>query len=379
MLNQPIKQHPDWFALLNSAEPIVAANAAIVLARAGDPAAKDALLRAINSAPLNLRQRQAASEALADIRRVEIVGELQRLVDKDGDFSGPGQTHYVHELHAELLRSLAWSESTLAAAPEPRFAAAIASPSPLVRREALLALADARFGDLPATALRAANDADSRVRQAALVMLAVRRHPAAQDVIRRALADQDLSVRLAAIAALGHLGGAKAQTQLRRLAVKEGDLVRAAAVEALAQLGDWQTVDAAGTDKAWQVRLVVARRLSRGIDPAAPALARQLVVDVNSDVAQGAIHVVATWPLADAGPILLDAMDGRTFLPRKAATEGLGAVWPPAATFEFEAVADRRTAAMTDLRRMSARTIRGQRFAGRHDRQRHVACLADLA
>jgi HEAT repeat protein len=351
LLNQPIKQHPDWFALLNSAEPIVATNAAIVLARAGDPAAKDALLRAVNSAPLNLRQRQAAIEALADIRRAEIIGELKRLVDNYGDFSGPGQTHYVHELHAELLRSLAWSEAALTPGAEPRFAAAITSPSPLVRREALLALADARFGDLPATALRAENDTDPRVRQATLVVLAVRRHPAAQDAIRRALMDQDLSVRLAAVAALGHLGGAESQTELRRLAVKEGDLVRAAAIEALAKLGDWPTIAAAGTDKAWQVRLVVARRLSLGIDPAAPALARQLVMDVNSDVAQAAIRVVATWPIAQAGVILLDAMDGRAFLPRKTAAERLGAIWAPAANFEFEAATDRRSAAMIDLRR----------------------------
>jgi HEAT repeat protein len=369
LLAQPVTQHPDWVALLSSSEPIVAANAAIVLARSGDPAAIRPLLRAINTAQMNLRQRQAAIEALADIGRPEtgnpdVVGELRRLVDTYGDFSGPAQSRYVAELHAESLRSLAWSEATLAPALEPRFEAAMASASPLVRREALLALAEARFGELPRSALRAANDVDPRVRQAALAVLAARHHPTGQDAIRRALMDQELSVRLAAVAALGRLGGPESQTELRRLATKEGELIRAAAIESLVKLHDQPTVTAAAADKSWHVRLVVARTLSRDANPSARELALQLVADVNTDVAQAAIHVVGGWPLPEAGPILLAAMEGKAFLPRKGATEQLGSLWPPAANFEFEAAPDHRAAAMADLRRKWREQFGASEFPG---------------
>ena len=116
------------------------------------------------------------------------------------------------------------------------------------------------------------------------------------------------------------------------------------------QLDDRAAVDAAVVDKAWQVRLVVAREFGGQARSKRGLAARRLVADINSDVARAAIDAVASWPLAEAGPILLNAMDGRTFLPRKAATERLGAIWQPAVSFEFEAAADRRASAMRELR-----------------------------
>ena len=213
--------------MLDSAEPTIATNAAIVLARAGDPAATRILLRAINNEKSNYPLRLSAIESLADIGRPEIVGELQRLVDTFGDFtSSTGREHYIPELHAES-RPVAGLVVGIGKDRAPSHGSRRRSPAPRNRFAARRCwLWPTRALELCRRQQRAANDPFPSVRQAAIAMLAAQRHPAALDTIRRALGDQDLGVRLAATAALGRMGGGESKTELRRLAVKEGDLLR---------------------------------------------------------------------------------------------------------------------------------------------------------
>ncbi len=310
------------------------------------------LLRGLSAPNVAFRQQLAAVEALADIPRDEVVLCLQEIADRFGDFSGANKKQYVSELHAEALRSLAWAEarSRKPRLTEPRFEAALASPFGSVRREALLGLADGRFGALPTAAVRLSNDPEAIVRAAAIVMLAARQHPEAADALRRGLWDRDLSVRLAAVAGLARLGGEAEQQELRRIASRDGELLRAAAVEALARLGDQRTVVAAADDKSWRVRQAVARSLAAGPNADSVSLAQRMVGDANSAVARTAIEALGNWPLSDAGPILLSAMASRSFLPRKAASEQLAERWKPAAEFPFEAGAEVREPALQRLR-----------------------------
>ncbi len=353
---RPAERRPDLHIALASDDPIAATNAAILLARDGETAALDGLLRACESQQIRILQRCAAAEALADIGGPEVVGHLRKLADYFGKSSDAADSHSVPPLHAELLRSLAYAE--IAAAKdtstvvlhEPRFAAALDSASPAVRREAVLALGSERFGPLPDKVRRLANDMNSKVRQAALIVLAARRHPEACDLLRQALLDQDLGVRETAIAGLGRLGTPEASAELRRAATRGGDQIRAAAVGALGDLGESESVATAAGDKSWHVRLVVAQWLAHDPDPQTVKLAERLILDPKIDVALQAIGAVGYWPLEQAGPVLMTAMEGRSYLPRKVAAEQLAQQWPPAADFEPEANAERRKAALIALR-----------------------------
>ena len=286
-----------------------------------------------------------------------MIGQLQRLADLHGKFTGEDQSHYIPELHAELLRALAYAHTAepngrkqSTAIDEPRFAAALESPAAIARREAALALADARFGPLPRTLKRRVYDPDRNVRQAALIVLAARHHPEALDLLKQAMLDQDLAVRETAVAGFGRLGGNEARDELRRTAKDGGDLLRAGAVAALGNLDDAEAMNKAADDKSWRVRRVVAQWLAREPAGALRELAQRLVLDANLDVARAAITSVGAWPLAEAGPILMGAMEGRLYLPRKAAAKQLAKRWPPAADFEPEAPQPKRDATMATLR-----------------------------
>jgi HEAT repeat protein len=355
LMAQSADGRPDLHVALQSKDPVVATNAAILLSRRQDPMAFEPLLRAVRSNETNSWQRRAAVEAFAELDQPTVVPALRSLIDEHGKFTGEAARSYQPELHLELLHGLAHAEGLRNSQPlgpegEPRFAAALASPSANVRREALLALADSRSGPLPANIVRQVGDADSRVRRAALHTLAVRRHPEALELLRQALLDQDLLVRLSATADMGRLGGPMALEELRKMAAQGSELTRAAAVAALVEAGDDQVVAAAMSDKSWRVRRVVIAVLDRPQKPRPTELAERLIADVNSDIVQAAIDAIGRWPLTEAGPILLTGMEARAYLTRKAAAQQLAKLWPPASEFEIEAAAPRRTTEMEQLR-----------------------------
>src|SRR5207248_574401 len=77
----------------------------------------------------------------------------------------------------------------------------------------------------------------------------------------------------------------------------------------------------------------------------------KLVRDGNPDVARQTIESVGRWPLDRAGPILLTAMAGMPYTPRKLAAGQLSDRWPPAASFEVDASAERRAKLLAELDR----------------------------
>jgi HEAT repeat protein len=186
---------------------------------------------------------------------------------------------------------------------------------------------------------------------AAVVAIAARRHPQSLEILRRALADQDLDVRLAAVAGYGLLGGEEATAELKLLSMSSAELIRAAAYDALIDRDDPDVLAAGAADKSWRVRRVVAAALVRESNRGSFSLAEQLVADGNLDVARQTIDSVALWPLEQAGPVLLKAMGGLSYTPRKLAAAQLAARWPPAAKFQTDAPADERVLLLAELER----------------------------
>ncbi len=177
------ESRPDLHRAIASTDPATATNAAIVLAREHDPAARDPLRRAIDSPETNLWQRRAAIEAWGQLAVPGTVAQLHRWIDQFGDYQGTA-ANYVPELHAEALRALvqnAGSGGKPDADCERQLVEAVGSPAAMVRREALAGLADARLATLPPKLEQLAADLDPTVRQAGLLVLAARRHPEALD------------------------------------------------------------------------------------------------------------------------------------------------------------------------------------------------------
>ena len=320
---------------VRDADPVVATNAAIAATReaarkwerrSAFQADKDGLERPSNNRAgtqppadclsaltaavrrgFALPMRAAAVEALASIDGAATLAALRELCDQYGRPGGP-QSHYVPELHVELIRGLA---RHVDAADDPRCTAALRAPSPDVRLEALAAWSESRGkrgqspfagtarrvlrtnGDCPLfprrplpvelTDLRAAGD--YRVRAAALQVMAKHRHPQAEQYAADALRNNDLRMRTAAIVALGQLGGQKPQDALQGLLAKhQPERLRTEAVAALTKMGAKKPVlDAAG-DESWRVRAKVAEALPAWPDAEAAVVAPRLLDDPSGEV-----------------------------------------------------------------------------------------------
>lgn len=331
-------------AALDDNDPVKAANAAIALARLSDRSGRERLLDAVRAARLRLPLRLAAIEALAAL---DELATLRTLLDQYGYRPAANQSAYVPEIHTELLVALARFDDAL---DDQRFAAALQSPSPAVKAAALDAWRSERRGELPARVVDLQSDADGRVATAALSAMAARRHAEALDSARAALADSRLEVRRGAAAALGVLGGQGARRSLEELLVaSHPELIRAAAIAALANMDAYDSIWAAAGDPSWRVRHAVATALATPADPPAARIARRLLSDPNGQVQQQVIAALAEWPLATAGPLLLDAMERSGYLARRAAATQLAGHWPPAERFSADAPADGRRETLAEL------------------------------
>ena len=313
---------------------------------------QETLVTAVGATDLKLPVRRAAAEAIGELHTPESLAALRELVDQYGRFTGEARTRYVPELHAELLRSLARQAKT---AGDARIAEALKSPAPVVKREALEALRNAdvdhekAFESLPPLALDLATDADSLVRIAALRLLVARHHPQAPDKVQRALADSDITVRFTAIELLGHTGGEPAHAKLKTLASDHAELTRVAAIRALTAIEDRESVEAAAADPSWRMRRAVATSLKNWPDRRSTTLARQFLTDASMEVQRETIRTVAAWPAAQAGPLLLAAMESPNYLTRKEAATQLADRWPAAVGFPIDAPAARRAELLNDL------------------------------
>jgi HEAT repeat protein len=344
----PEEQQAALRKALDDKNPVVAANAAIGLARLGDTAGQSQLVRAIRSANLKLEMRCAAAEALGEVRLPSTHRLLDELVDEYGRTSPDGHSQDIPELHADLLRSLA---RHVDAADDRRLAEALKSLSPAVRLEAINAWATGRQGALPVEATDLRSDPDLSVRAAVLRACAMRHDPRAHEYLAAGVNDSQLPVRLAAVSALGLLGDEESKASLLDVKKDEGELIRAAAVTALARLGETQAVFEAAADRSWRVRLAVAQSLAGSPTAAAIATARKLLGDVSSDVQRATVSAIAAWPLARSGPLLLDSLSATSYNTRRTAARELGRLWPAAAGFSVDGPAERRAEIIETLRK----------------------------
>lgn len=344
VIARPPDEQPDFAALVASDVDVVAANAAISLARLGDDRGRDVLIRTVRSPKLRVPLRAAAAEALAGFDHPPATAELGELLDRYGKV-GADSDASLPELHAELLYGLA---RHVAAESDERFSAALKSSSPAVRLAAVRAWTRAGKAPLPAAAADLRTDGDQRVRAAALEAMAVRRHPQTVEAARAAIADYRLEVRLAAVTALARWGGPEARQILADLK-REPEMVRAAAIAALAEIGARDEVVAEAESPSWFVRRAVVKSLSRWPDAAGTALARRFVTDGSVEVQKQLVETLAAWPLELAAPVLLEIMERGGYLARKTAAMKLRDEWPPAAEFSPDAPAPRRAELLATL------------------------------
>jgi len=346
ILARPTQMQPDLHAFLRDRDPIVAANAAIYLARSGDRAGAEQLAAAVSNPSFRLPMRCAAVEALAELSGPQTIDTLRTLVDQYGDHTPQGASTYNGNLHAELIGGLA---RHVEACDDARFRDALQSRSAAVRSAALRAWSSARPGTLPEEAVRLCDDRHREVRAAALHATAKHRHGDAHSRLCAALRDHDVQVRIAATGALGELGTAEARQTLEQLLKDPAERLRAEAVAALAGLGAKQAVLRSADDESWRVREAVARAIGTCLDQDGAAVAVKLAGDSSSRVVQAVVDSVADWPLERAGPVLLAAMGGSTYQSSKAAAEQFAARWPAAAEFPATGTTQQRRAALKKL------------------------------
>jgi HEAT repeat protein len=345
LLSRPAGHRVDLRPLLADKDPIVAGNAAIGLARFGDPVGSMRLAATVRAPQLRLAMRCAAVEALASLDAAEVLPMLRELIDQYGTIKRAAvgitaaPSTYVAELHAELVRGLA---RHVDAASDPRLSAALHNAPPLVLVEALHAWAASRSGQLPVSVADLRSHGDARVRAAALQTLVARRHAQAGQFLIEALHDNELQVRFAAIGGLGVLGDAASQAKLKELMKDRIDGVRAVAVQALARAGAREAVLEAAGDTSWRVRVQVAAALAAYSGREATAVAAKLLDDRSVEVQRTTVAMLAQWPLERAGPLLLAGMGKTAFLTRKNSAEALSSRWPAAGEFPIEGPPPRR-------------------------------------
>ena len=352
-----------WQAELTAAladkQPIVATNAAIVLARGGsaDDAVVQRLAGSIDDVTLRMPLRYAAVEALACVPVETARDALSRAIDREEKFLKETPSAYTPDMHAELLRGLIASPAPRKPAEDERqLTAALASGAFEVRRVALSAWLDPERKNLPKLALELRRDPEPRVRAVALQVLAVQRPAPAETLLLSALDDTNLTVRIAAIGALGKLGTPACRTTLEKLRTHSHEAARVAAVESLAHLAGCQAVLVSAKDKSWRVRQAVADSLSlagRDRQPIAAdvvEMAQTLVHDPSLEVQRSLLKSLADWPLETSGGVLLTAMAEGGYQTRKDAAKLLAARWQPGADFPVEAPPAERTPAVAVLR-----------------------------
>lgn len=348
LLARPHSEGPDLHAALNHSSAVVATNAAIALARRGDPAGAEQLAAAVRADQARLPLRCAAAEALGGLKHELARLRVLELTDQFGRDPRDGNPAYLAELHAELVRAMVRQG---ARASDPRFVLAMRSPAPAVRLEAAQAWLFNPDGPLPAEAVDWRVDQDARVRSIALSILVRYRHPDARTFIQAGLTDQDYRVHATAIEELGRLPNGEGRELLRKLLKDPTEMVRAHAVTALVASGAgedevWPMVK----DKSWRVRLAVAEALRHYPSRGGVAVAKLLLNDASPAVQEKVVAAMEAWGLPEAGPVLLEAMGKIVVVTRRTAARQLAARWAPAAEFSPDGAPERRSQLIESLR-----------------------------
>ncbi len=248
------------------------------------------------------------------------------------------------------LPAVPTAQPLAALSPAPPATDAFTDARGTVRREALAwwsqAPRNAERTPLPDVALPLQRDPDPRVRAEFAEAVIRSGHSQAVPMVLSMLDDQDIQVRLAALSALGNLPHDHPQRERAcdALAVRlneqsgHGEKIRAAAAGALARLGQWDEVRVCLDDSSWRVRLAVAQQLSNNPHDALPVdIGERLVRDTHPAVQRQLIDAVAAWPVAEAVPLWLVALESDAYQTRVAAHGHLSKLWPAAAEFPYDA------------------------------------------
>ncbi len=348
LLARPADRQPAFHHALDDADPVVATNAAIAVARRGDASAAEPLFNAAATPKLPLAMRCAAVEALGSLPCDASKRFLSELLDQyQESATRDGRRVYLPELHAALIAALGQRRGP---EDDPRFLDALRSSASAVRLEALRVWANDPSPPLPDALVDLRTSGDVRLRMAAVEAVAAKPHPEAHRLLGEALRDHDVRVKTAAVRGLGTLGDAEATAALRDLLGHHAPRLREAAVAALTEAGAAEAAFEAAGDESWRVRAELARALARFPGREATAVAHALLDDASTEVHRALLAAVGQWPPELAGPILLEAMGKESYLCRKTAADRLAEHWPPAASFPADAPADRRR---PELRRLT--------------------------
>lgn len=347
LLARPVPQRPDFDAMLEDDDIHVASNSAIALARLGEGTTRKQLAETVRTPTLSLPMRCAAAEALGMIERPSPVKELRKLIAQYGEFDNDTASHPIPELHAELIRGLVRHVDPNR---EPCFLDAVRSRSALVRLAAVESLGYHPEEPLPEVALSLRGDSDPRIRASVLERLAASGHPEACRYLTEALRDFDVGVQMAAIRGLGTLSDEEAIKQIEELLSHRAESIRVSAVAAMAMAGRFEQVFEAAEDDSWRVRREVAKALGSYPSRRSAALAVELLVDRSAEVQEQVVDSIRKWPLADAGPVLLHAMNSTSYRVREAASLQLADRWKPAAGFPRSGTDEERQAALQSLK-----------------------------
>jgi HEAT repeat protein len=333
---------------MRSANGAVAASAAIGLAWLGEQSALPRLIKAAHDSALTLPARGAVIEAIGGLATTKADDAIEALLATYGDHRGIAKPRYLPELHADLVRAIGARDPNRHAQ---AWREALTSPAAAVRLEAIKAHARIK-GPLPRELVDCAADESSGVRAAAIIALAEAQHEEAQACAWRGLSDYDLTVRLAAIEALGLLSGADNTARLHALAEDSADTIRAAAVKSLAHRGEIASVAGAAKDASWRVRSAVADCLHTIAVEDRESLAHTLLTDASLEVQRRMVRALAAWPLDEAVPLLLEAIEGHTAATRRDAAEQLQKRWSEAAELSPHAPRERLATEAARLREL---------------------------
>ena len=168
-------------ALLDDADPVVCAHAAIMAGREKNPQACPRLVEAVQTPDFPMPMRCAAAESLAGLPSPEIKTKLQQLLDQYGQFAKRSSTPYLAELHAELLRRIG---PALHPAEDRRFLDALHSPTPKSPR-GLAGLGGGETGRIAPAGRELGLRRRRPGRAAALTALAVRAIPGPWSILPR--------------------------------------------------------------------------------------------------------------------------------------------------------------------------------------------------
>lgn len=343
------------------------ANVAVLMGRTNDQLAKKYLLQAVADKNLRVPLRCAAAETLGKLDNVsakELISLIEpvkeRLTMSVNPLTELPEERFVQgvrELWAELLVSVS---EKIAPWEHPCFIEPLQSRDPKMRLETV------RLWQSPEKyALKFSNHTTGTDKKS---INEQKRLP--EEFLDYARSEIDLTIRIEIIRTLGawkdpeifeivradlNKGPALCHATLDALAeagCKEAiplakeklhDTVgrnRAKAVQTLRKLGCLDDVFRLHDDQAWEVRIEVAKSIADRCSPQTAKLARDCLSD-TARVQEATIDAVATWPIEDAAPILLEALKCNLQTTRSRALNVLARHIPEAKRYDVVAKPER--------------------------------------